>query len=169
MDYFYFLFNYTFIRIYKIKRGKEMSSYLVVLVFIILLMLREKQIRPTRMWITPILLFWLACTSILSSNQLTPISFILYFICLIIGIGIGVWRGKLEKIRVNHESGIVTSQSSVTGVIVFLGILLLRILAANWGKEHAVISLTNALMFIPLGSVFARRYIIYMRYKQLTG
>ncbi|KMY32922.1 hypothetical protein ACZ11_12635 [Lysinibacillus xylanilyticus] len=146
-----------------------MSSYLVVFVVIILLMLREKQIRPTRMWITPILLIWIMCSSILNSDKLTPISFILYFICLIIGLGIGIWRGKLEKIRVNHERGIVTSQSSVAGVIVFLGILLLRLLAANWGKEHALIALTNALMFIPLGSVCARRYIIYMRYKQLTG
>ncbi|MGE7129880.1 hypothetical protein [Lysinibacillus xylanilyticus] len=146
-----------------------MSSYLVVFVVIILLMLREKQIRPTRMWITPILLIWIMCSSILNSDKLTPISFILYFICLIIGLGIGIWRGKLEKIRVNHERGIVTSQSSVAGVIVFLGILLLRLLAANWGKEHALIALTNAIMFIPLGSVCARRYIIYMRYKQLTG
>ncbi|MGE7673607.1 hypothetical protein ACQKMV_08525 [Lysinibacillus sp. NPDC094403] len=146
-----------------------MSSYLGVFIVIILLMLREKQIRPTRMWITPILLIWLACTSVISSDKLTPISLILYFICLIIGIGIGKWRGKLEKIRVNHERGIVTSQSSAAGVIVFLGILLLRLLAANWGKEHAVISLTNALIFIPLGSICARRYIIYMRYKQLTG
>ncbi|MFJ7979685.1 hypothetical protein ACIQ1D_05175 [Lysinibacillus xylanilyticus] len=146
-----------------------MSSYLVVFVVIIILMLREKQIRPTRMWITPILLIWIMCSSILNSDKLTPISFILYFICLIIGLGIGIWRGKLEKIRVNHERGIVTSQSSVAGVIVFLGILLLRLLAANWGKEHALIALTNALMFIPLGSVCARRYIIYMRYKQLTG
>ncbi|MGE7926206.1 hypothetical protein [Lysinibacillus xylanilyticus] len=146
-----------------------MSSYLVVFVVIILLMLREKQIRPTRMWITPILLIWIMCSSILNSDKLTPISFFLYFICLIIGLGIGIWRGKLEKIRVNHERGIVTSQSSVAGVIVFLGILLLRLLAANWGKEHALIALTNALMFIPLGSVCARRYIIYMRYKQLTG
>ncbi|KOP80522.1 hypothetical protein AMS59_03840 [Lysinibacillus sp. FJAT-14745] len=146
-----------------------MGSYLGVLIVIILLMVREKQIRPTRMWITPMLLIWLACTSILNSDKITPISFILYFICLIIGIGIGIWRGKLEKIRVNHERGIVTSQSSVAGVIVFLGILLLRLLAAKWGKEHAIIALTNALMFIPLGSVCARRYIIYRRYKQLIG
>ncbi|MGE7908509.1 hypothetical protein [Lysinibacillus xylanilyticus] len=146
-----------------------MSSYLVILLVIILLMLREKKVRPTRMWIIPILLIWITSTSILSSDNLTPKSFILYFICLTIGIGIGIWRGKLEKIRVNHERGVVTTQSSVAGVILFLGILLLRVLAAKWGKEHAVISLTNALMFIPLGSVCARRCIIYMRYKQLMG
>lgn len=132
-------------------------------------MFREKKVRPTRMWIIPILLIGIMCTSILSSDKLTLLSFVLYFICLIIGIGIGIWRGKLEKIRVHHERGIVTTQSSVAGVILFLGILLLRVLAAKWGKEHAVISLTNALMFTPLGSVCARRYITFMRYKQLTG
>ncbi|WP_323653882.1 hypothetical protein [Lysinibacillus xylanilyticus] len=115
------------------------------------------------------MLIGITCSAILSSDKLTPISYILYFICLTIGIGIGIWRGKLEKIRVNHERGVVTTQSSVAGVIVFLGIFLLRLLAAKWGKEHAVISLTNALMFIPLGSVCARRFIIYKRYKQLTG
>ncbi|MGE7999554.1 DUF1453 domain-containing protein [Lysinibacillus sp. NPDC093190] len=146
-----------------------MSSYLVVLLVIILIMLREKKVRPTRLWIIPILLIWITSTSILSSDNLTPKNFILYFICLTIGIGIGIWRGKLEKVRVNHERGIVTTQSTLAGVILFLGILLLRVLAENWGKEHAVIALTNALMFIPLGSVCARRYIIYKSYKQLTG
>lgn len=146
-----------------------MSSYLVVLIVMILLMLREKKVRPARMWIIPILLIGITCTSILSSDKLSPRSYMLFFICLTIGIGIGIWRGKLEKIRVHHERGIVTTQSSIAGVIVFLGILMLRLLAVKWGKEHAVISLTNALMFIPLGSVCARRFIIYRRYKQLTG
>ncbi|MFD3449485.1 hypothetical protein ACFDTO_33440 [Microbacteriaceae bacterium 4G12] len=146
-----------------------MTNYLIILVIIILLMLREKQIRPSRMWITPVLLIWLAVSNTFNSFQLTFMYFILYFICLAIGLGIGVWRGQLEKIRVNPKTGIVTSQSSAAGVILFIGILFLRLLAGYLGKEYAVISLTNALMLLPLGSVCARRYIIYQRYKQLMG
>jgi hypothetical protein len=132
-------------------------------------MLREKQIRPSRMWITPVLLILLTVSNILHSVNLTLLSFIMYFICLTIGLGLGVWRGKLEKIRVNSGTGMVTSQSSIVGIILFMGIILLRLIGSYWGKEYGVIALTNALIFIPLGSICARRYIIYLRYKQLKG
>ncbi|CRK82003.1 DUF1453 family protein [Neobacillus massiliamazoniensis] len=146
-----------------------MIDYLIIIIIISLLMLREKQIRPSRMWITPVLLILLTVSNILHSVNLTLLSFIMYFICLTIGLGLGVWRGKLEKIRVNSGTGMVTSQSSIVGIILFMGIILLRLIGGYWGKEYGVIALTNALIFIPLGSICARRYIIYLRYKQLKG
>ncbi|MGE7946423.1 hypothetical protein [Lysinibacillus sp. NPDC093688] len=145
-----------------------MGSYLVVFIVIVLIMLREKQVRPARLWVIPVLLMGVMFSTI-SSIKLTPLSMMMYISCLIVGLGIGVWKGKLEKIRMNHTRGAVTTKSSIAGIILFFGILLVRILVGHWSREHAWISLTNALMFIPLGSICSRRYIIYLRYKQLTG
>jgi len=131
-------------------------------------MLREKKVRPARLWVIPVLLMGVMFSTI-SSIKLTPLSIMMYSSCLMIGLGIGVWKGKLEKIRINHNRGIVTTRSSIAGIILFFGILLVRLFVGHWSREHAWISLTNALMFIPLGSICTRRYIIYLRYKQLMG
>jgi hypothetical protein len=126
-----------------------MTSYLIVLVIIIVLMLREKEIRPSRMWVTPALFVWLTFSSITQSANLTPRSLLLYLICLFVGLGFGIWRGKLEKVRFHPVSGKLTSKSSIAGVVIFMGVMLLRLLAGYWGKEH-VLSISNALLFIPL-------------------
>ncbi|MEQ6356235.1 hypothetical protein ABNX05_16525 [Lysinibacillus sp. M3] len=145
-----------------------MVSYLVVFIVIVLIMLKEKQVRPARLWVIPVLLIGVVFSTI-SSIKLTPLSMMMYISCLMVGLGIGVWKGKLEKIRKNHTRGIVTTKSSIAGIILFFGFLLVRILVGHWSREHALLSLTNALMFIPLGSICSRRYIIYLRYKQLMG
>ncbi|WP_193726514.1 CcdC protein domain-containing protein [Paenibacillus guangzhouensis] len=146
-----------------------LSIYLIVVVVILLSIGKEKAIQPSRMWITPALFAWLVYSSLSQTTNLTPLSFVLYIICLAVGLGIGVWRGSLDKVRYNPSTGKITSQSSIGGVIVFLAVMLLRLAVGYWGKEHALVSLSNALLFIPLGSVCARRYVIYMKYQRLQG
>ncbi|OAB25497.1 hypothetical protein PMSD_27475 [Paenibacillus macquariensis subsp. defensor] len=145
------------------------SVYLIVLAIILLRIGREKEIQPSRMWITPVLFVWLAYSSISKSSNLTATSFLLFLICLVIGLGIGVWRGKADKVRMNPASGKITSQSTIVGIVLFMGVMLLRLLAGYWGKEHALVALSNALLFIPLGSICARRYVLYIRYQQIQG
>ncbi|WP_314586813.1 CcdC protein domain-containing protein [Paenibacillus terrigena] len=146
-----------------------LSIYLIVLVIILLRMGKEKEIQPSRMWITPALFVWLAYSSISHSLNLTALSFLLYLVCLVVGLGIGAWRGSMDKVRLNPSTGKVTSQSSIGGIIIFMAVMLLRLLVGYWGKEHALVSLSNALLFIPLGSICARRYVIYMKYQRLQG
>jgi hypothetical protein len=145
------------------------SVYLIVLVIVLLRIGREKEIKPSRMWITPVLFVWLAYSSISQSPNQSATSFLLYLVCLVIGLGIGVWRGKIDKVRINPASGKTTSQSSIGSIALFMGVMLLRLLVGYWGKEHALVSLSNALLFIPLGSICARRYILYIRYQQMHG
>lgn len=143
-----------------------MTSYLIIVAIVVLLSLREKEIRPSRLWITPALFVYLAFSS-MKEIDLTGVSLLLYLICLVVGLAVGAWRGKLEKVRINPLSGKATSQGSVAGVIIFLAVMLLRLLVGRWGANHALISVSTALLFIPLGSVIARRYFIYLKYKQL--
>jgi len=143
-----------------------MSSYLIITVVVVLLTLREREIRPSRMWITPILFGYLIISS-MTQIQLTAGGLLLDGICLLIGLAIGAWRGKLDTVRINPATGKATSRGSVAGVAVFLIMMLLRMLVSNWGAHHALLSLSTAVLFIPLGSVIARRYFLYLKYKQL--
>ncbi|TXK86133.1 DUF1453 family protein [Paenibacillus sp. N3.4] len=143
--------------------------YFIVLIIVLLRMGREKEIQPSRMWITPVLFIWLAYSSISQSFSLTIASFLLYIVFLAVGLGVGTWRGKMDKVRVNPASGKITSQSSIGSIILFMSVMFLRLLAGYWGKEHALVSLSNALLFFPLGNIIARRYVLYSRYLLMQG
>ncbi|MGD8189332.1 hypothetical protein ACQCN2_04945 [Brevibacillus ginsengisoli] len=145
-----------------------MTSYFIITAIVILLMLREKEIRPSRLWITPALFVYLIFSS-LTQIDLNGGNLLLYLISLVVGLVIGAWRGKLEKVQIHPVTGKATSKGSFAGVVIFLIVMLLRLLVSSWGAHHALLFLSTALLFIPLGSVIARRYVIYMKYKQLVG
>lgn len=146
-----------------------MFSYFIVLVIVVMRMMREREVRPSRMWITPALFILLTLQSMVQSPNLTPTSVLLDLLCLVVGLGIGLWRGKLEKVRLHPVSGKVTSQSSVVGIIIFMSVMLLRLLAGYLGEQYSLISFSTALLFIPLGSICMRSYCVYLKFQQLQG
>ncbi|OPA73393.1 hypothetical protein BVG16_29115 [Paenibacillus selenitireducens] len=146
-----------------------MTSYVIIIAIILVLMLRERELKPSRMWITPVLFIWLACSSMSQSPDLSPSGLLFDTVGLIVGIIIGYWRGTLDQVRIHPVTGKVTAKSSVIGVIIFIGIMLLRYFVGYWGAHHALISLSTAIMFIPLGSMCMRRYFLYRKYQKLVG
>lgn len=145
-----------------------MTEYIIVVILVVLLSFREKEIKPSRMWITPVLFTYLMLSRI-GHIDVKPVSLLLYLVCIIFGLAIGLWRGKLQTVRLNPETGKITSKGSVAGTFVFLAVMLLRNLAADWGAHHTLLSLSTAVLFIPLASTFTRRYMIYVKYRQLAG
>ncbi|MCR8644829.1 DUF1453 family protein [Paenibacillus sp. N1-5-1-14] len=103
------------------------AIYLIVLVLILIRTGKEKEIQPSRMWITPALFAFLGFSSISQSPQLTGLGLLLDLVFLAIGIGIGVWRGSMEKVGINSSTGKITSQGTLFGTLVFIAILLLRV------------------------------------------
>ena len=147
------------------------STYVYLLItFIVLLRLaKEKEIRPSRMWIVPALFALVTLSSLASSPAPTTSVVLLWALCLAIGIGTGIWRGRIEKVRVHPTTGRITSQSPFLGIALFAGAVLLRLAAEYWGEAHALVSLSSALLFVPLGSICARRCILYVRYRRMPG
>lgn len=146
----------------------QYGSYLIILALIVWMSAREKTVSPGRLWIVPVLMV-LAMVPALNLASITVSKGFLYILCLVAGLVIGVWRGKLEKMRIHPVSGQITSQSSVLSMIIFIIVLGLRLLAERWGQGHAMVSAANALLLIPIGSVCARRWIIYLRYQEMRG
>ncbi|MBW7458231.1 CcdC protein domain-containing protein [Paenibacillus sepulcri] len=145
------------------------AIYLIIIVIIILRLGREREVQPSRMWITPVLYAFVIASGMVQSFQPKASTFLLYLLCLIIGLALGIWRGRVEIVRVNPATGKITSQSTAAGIALFVGAMVLRLLVEYWGKGHALVLLSNALLLIPLGSVCARRYIIYSRYRQMVS
>jgi hypothetical protein len=129
--------------------------------------MREKTVKPKTMWIMPILWAYMIVPAIhWETAGFGTIA--LFAIGLILGLALGVIRGKLEKMRVRQD-GSISIQGSLISILIFVGMLVLRLAAEYWGKTHALVSFANALLFIPLGSLCARRYIIYQRYQAMLN
>ncbi|GGG54289.1 CcdC protein domain-containing protein [Paenibacillus radicis (ex Gao et al. 2016)] len=146
----------------------NMTSYIVILIIVVVLSLREREIRPSRLWIMPVIFTYMAFSNV-KHLDLSFGSLLLYLLCLIIGLALGAWRGILQKVRVNPTTGKITSQGSIAGIIIFIAVLLVRVFAEYWGAHHSFLSFSTALLFVPLGSVIARRYFVYQKYRQLAA
>lgn len=146
----------------------NMSVYLIILIIILLRLVREREVRPSRLWLTPALFLFLVFEGI-SQVHLTVMYIFVFLVCFILGAGLGMLRSKFEKVRIDPMSGKITSQSTKGGVLLFLIPIVLRLLAPYFEKEGTVILISNALLMISVGSICARRYCLYIKCRQLQG
>ncbi|MEK8127622.1 hypothetical protein WMW72_06795 [Paenibacillus filicis] len=146
-----------------------MASSIIVFVLVIFMMLREKEIRPGRLWITPLLFTWFILQSVAQTGSLTPTGLLLDAVFLVVGLALGGWRGSIEQVRVNPASGKVTSKGSIASVILVIAVLLLRWAVSSLGAHYALVSVGTGMLFIVLGSMCARSYVIYTKYHQLQS
>lgn len=137
------------------------TGLFVIFGLILWITLREKTLKPKTLWIMPVLWAYMILPSI-RWQTVDLITIVLSGLCLILGLALGIVRGKLEKMRVRRD-GSISIQGSLLSVLILIGVLALRLAANHWGETHTLANLANALLFIPLGSICARRYTIYKR------
>ncbi|GIO63880.1 MULTISPECIES: CcdC protein domain-containing protein [Paenibacillus] len=145
----------------------QYSTYIIIILLVIWLTARERTFRPSSMWIVPLLWGGMALSSIPWAS-VGPVEVVLFAVFAAAGLATGIIRGKMEKMRMGMD-GQVTVQGSIASILLFLAVLALRVLAQSWGQSHAFYHIANALMFMPLGSICARRYVIYRRYQAMMG
>lgn len=143
------------------------TSYIVMIILVIWLTAREKAVRPSRMWIVPILWTYMVISGI-RWQSIDAAQLAMFAVCLLLGLATGVFRGKMEKMR-SGSNGQITVQGSIASIALFVFVLGLRMLAEYWGQTHSFFNIANALLFIPLGSVCARSYVIYQRYQAMSS
>ncbi|MFC9706791.1 hypothetical protein ACFTRD_01370 [Paenibacillus sp. NPDC056933] len=145
-----------------------MINIVIIAVIVLLLSLREKEVKTSRLWILPAILAYWVLSSVIKT-PLTVGSILLYIVFLIIGCGIGAWRVHLEQLRIHPTTGKLVSKGSLASSLLLIVVMVLRQLASQWDVHHAVVSLSSALLFLPLGSIAARRYFLYAKVQRFQG
>ncbi|MGG1517790.1 hypothetical protein ABE504_20410 [Paenibacillus oryzisoli] len=142
--------------------------YLLIMFVVCFRLAREKTIRPGTLWIVPALFVIMVLQITAQNGSVQLLHLALYAVSVVIGLAIGIWRGRMDKVRWNPDTRTVTSQSPISGIAIFVVIVLLRLAFVQLGgHDHRMILVGNVLLFISLGSVCGRRFLIYTRYKQL--
>ena len=90
---------------------------------------------------------------------------------LIVGAGVGWWRGRLMRVSVDPESGMLNQQASPAAFLFILLLLAarqaLRYEAGGFGFD--VMLITDLLMASALGLLTASRIEIYLRARRLLA
>lgn len=91
-------------------------------------------------------------------------------ILLIIGSGIGYAIGKMVTVRIDEESGNITSRGSLGSVILIIAVLLLRMSLRTWLPEdnESFSTIVHSMLFAPLGTIVARNFMLFKEYSRLT-
>ncbi|WP_426334194.1 hypothetical protein ACN9MH_05570 [Paenibacillus silvae] len=145
-----------------------MMNIVITALIILLLSMREKEVKLERMWLMPVIVA-IAIFSSISQGPVTGLTLLIYILFLVIGCAIGIWRASMERLRVDPATGKVMSKGSMGTALVLIIIMLLKHYVSTLDVHHSVVSLSNALLFIPLGSIAARRVLVYMRIRQMQG
>lgn len=136
----------------------NMSNYVIIFIVVILLMLREREIRPAKLIIIPRFMLWGVASSIQPSFFHSPLNIGVCLVLLAAGLAAGFGIGKLFTVRIHPENGKITSRGSIGSVILIIAVLGLRMAAS-----------THSLFFIPLGTMAARNVMLYKHYLRLKN
>jgi len=141
---------------------------------------RARRLRIEAMWIAPVIIVVLIGFALFGETArgglvLTPLNIGLDIAGVVIGGGLGWWRARFTNITIDPATHELTSQASPIGMVVIMGILVLRtvirVYAAQsngplgqWGPP-----LTDALLVMSVGLVCAQRLELFLRASRLLA
>jgi hypothetical protein len=113
--------------------------------------MRGRQIKMNSLWIVPAIMIVYAGMDLYRYPPTGALDIAARTLAALLGAGVGWWRGRLTRIDLDHQTGVLTSRASPAAVIVIILLLAvrygLRIWIAESGKGGSLIMLSNALLF----------------------
>lgn len=164
--------------------GSPWATLIPIVIAMGLVILRNSRARRLRieaMWIAPVMIvaliglaFW-GESRTGASHGLSPLNLGLDVVGVVIGAGLGWWRARFTNITVDPATHELTSKASPLGMMVIMGILVLRTVVrvyaaqsngplGQWGPP-----LTDALLVMSVGLVCAQRLEIFLRASRLLA
>jgi uncharacterized membrane protein SirB2 len=141
---------------------------------------RARRLRIEAMWIAPVMILALIGLALFGETArggllLTPFNIGLDVAGVVIGAALGWWRARFTNITIDPATHELTSQASPIGMLVIMGILVLRTVIrtyaaqsngplGQWGPP-----LTDALLVMSVGLVCAQRLEIFLRASRLLA
>jgi hypothetical protein len=148
---------------------------IVVLALVLVRNARARSLKIERLWIAPSLL--LLATVLTFINQKPPgLGMIgVYAVAFVVGALAGWWRGRLTNITINPETHELTSKASMIGILLVLGLFVVRRLGGAYAADHAAdlhvstLEVTDALLLLAVGLVCAQRLEIALRASRMLA
>ena len=156
--------------VYPDSNMSSSLSFVVIIVLVALLQLRQRKVRPWKLFIAPIFLFILTAIVVQNTLFLSYLSFAIISVGFVLGVVIGIALGSFMKVKVDEESGTIFVKGSVIAVILWVTVILLKIYGeqfVNTGGYIALNVLTAMILMLTLGTMLSRNIFIYLKYRNV--
>ena len=151
-----------------------------------LVLRRNLQPRPLqieRMWIYPVVLVFLLGSSLYQSPPTTMVAIAFLAGGLVLGAGAGWYRGRLTRITIDPDTHVLTSQASMWGTVLVVGLIAVRYglraylmggvdmsgAAPHGGLGGTAVAATDALLAFTVGMMGVSRLEMWMRASKLLA
>ncbi|OJU09564.1 MAG: hypothetical protein BGN86_02570 [Caulobacterales bacterium 68-7] len=147
---------------------------LLVLVFRLRGMSRDRRLRVEWLWLMPVMLLAVAGL-MLAQFPLAGFDWAWLIPAFALGAVVGFWRGRLTTVTVNPETHALTSRASPAALYLLGGVILLRLglrylLEAEASTLHLNAALvTDAFLAFAVGLVAVQRLEVWIRARRLLA
>lgn len=142
------------------------AAFVILIIFIVLLQLRERKLKPWSLFILPLILTLLTI-QVISLEISSAFDFIILIIGFIVGTILGLIIGRFMDVKTNKNNDKIILKGSRVAVAIWILIILLKIYGENVLNNTGIIKVDLVLalfLMITLGTVVSRRIIIYWKY-----
>lgn len=160
--------------------SQQYLPYIVPLIVAVIVLRRAgraQKISLNRMWIRPVIITLMAGAALFVGHFPGPIALAAFATAIVAGTGVGYLRARHQHLTIDSETGQISSQSTMIGTALFLGIFAIRYgvkLAfpqmADPGHGGAqVILVTNCLLLFTAAMFIAQTALIWNRTRPLLA
>ena len=143
-----------------------------VLAMVLRRSLRGQRLKVDRLWVIPVLLIVAAVMTLVQSPPTDPAGIAGIVLAAVMGVAVGWQRGKLTRITLDADTGVLTSQASPAAVVLILAVFALRFGLRFWLQAHPqkggpLLAATDALLLFGVGMIATARIEMWLRCKRL--
>jgi hypothetical protein len=145
--------------------------------------LKPQPLRIERMWLYPVILIFLLGSSLYQSPPTTMLAIGFLAGGLVLGAAAGWYRGRLTRITIDPDTHVLTSQASMWGTVLVVGLIVVRYglraylmggidmsgATPHGGLGGPAIAATDALLSFTVGMMGVSRLEMWMRASKLLA
>jgi hypothetical protein len=147
---------------------------LLVLGLVLRRTLRGRRIKVDTLWVMPVLLAIGAVSLVVQTPPRDVAGIAGMVIATLLGAAVGWQRGRLTRISLDPETGVLTSQASVAAVLLVLVLFGVRFGVRMWLQEHpqpggGLVAASDALVLFGVAVVMVARLEMWLRCRRLIA
>ncbi len=143
------------------------QTFLLIIVIIVLLQLRERRVSTWSLMILPIFMFLITFFLVQNVIFTSVMNFIIISVGFILGLLVGIAVGSFMEVKVDNDGAMIL-KGSLIAVVLWISVIVIKIYGQgvlNHSGYFDIGVLSSAILMLTLGAMISRRILVYMKYR----